>query len=345
MCKPVHTIGRTALKGTDGRPTGWQFMRHSSRIDECHHFLFRVGAQRARHFAAILCSRNAPAAHDGGLLSVSFRQARSTCPWLSIPSAESACFGWFIVAADEASATKRFFAVCESRLAKERCEDHSLTVFLPCFLHILHRTVVPLLKSGNLLNDLFRAANVLIHYPYIAELIQSIRRTINGSMVVVHGDNFDQQRHTCIAREILRLTLLESKTLDDFNSCRQLVELHDRVIQSFSGDWTTTTLQYRCRRHGCTHDAYCRRLGVGGSTGGGSALLLFGWSYLALHCMASSARQPLSIGSFLQVQLAILHMLPGATGMLMTTIGMRFLFGGSEKQLHSSCCHQHHCVL
>ena len=90
-----------------------------------------------------------------------FRQACGTGPWLHLPPKEFADFIWYIFCADEASSNWRFFAACQTRLVQVGRGGSSLSVFFPCLLHILHRTIVPLLRSGDLLNQLYRAANVL----------------------------------------------------------------------------------------------------------------------------------------------------------------------------------------
>ena len=154
-----------------------------------------------------------------------FCQACDIGPWLQVPNAQFACFVWFIFCADEAPANKRFLAACETRLA-ETAGHRALCVFLPCLLHILHRIVVPLLKGGNLLNELFRAANVLQQSTYLGGLIQSIGRKVGSTIVVVHEDDIDQPRLTRIAEAILRLTLCEGKAEDEVGKRVQQLFIH-----------------------------------------------------------------------------------------------------------------------
>ena len=189
-----------------------------------------------------------------------FCRACATGPWLRVSNTAFALLMWYIFCADEAASNTRFFAACETRLEKEGHGDYSLSVFLPCLLHILHRTVVPLLKSADLLNHLFRAANVLRHSTYWIGLIQAISRKIAADIVVVHEDNVDQARHTRIAETILRLTLCQGQAVEKLP--KPVQQLFNKILQCLRGDWTMTSLQYTCRRHGCTGGADCKQLAI-----------------------------------------------------------------------------------
>ena len=139
-----------------------------------------------------------------------FKLAPKICdcgPWLHVPSTQFASFLWFVFCADEAASNKRFVAACETRLAET--DGCPLSGFFPCLLHILHRIVVPIMRDGNLLNDLFRAGHVLQQSTYMKGLIQSSGRSINSNIVVMHEDDINQPRLKSIAEAILRLILCE----------------------------------------------------------------------------------------------------------------------------------------
>ena len=193
-------------------------------------------------------------------LWAAFCRACATGPWLRVSKTEFAFLMWYIFCADEACSNYRFYAACETRLESEGHGDYSLSVFLPCLLHILHRTLVPLLKHEDLLNQLFRAANVLRHSTYWVGLIQTICRKIGTDIVIVHEDNVDQARLTRIADTILRLTLCQGKALDDLP--KPVQKLFHKILQHLRGDWTMKSLQYKCLLPRCTGGADCKQLAI-----------------------------------------------------------------------------------
>ena len=73
--------------------------------------------------------------------------------------------------------------------------------------------LVPLLKTSDLLNHLFRAANVLRQATYWTLLIRAISTKIKNKLAVVHEEHLDQRRHRRIAETLLRLTLCQGKAL------------------------------------------------------------------------------------------------------------------------------------
>ena len=173
-------------------------------------------------------------------LWAAFCRACATGPWLRVATTEFAFLMWYIFCADEAAPNWRFFAACQTCLERERHGDYSLSVFLPCLLHILHRTIVPLLRSGDLLNQLFRAANVLRSSIYWVGLIQAVSRKIAADIVIVHEENVDQARHTRIAEKILRLTVCQGRALEDLQ--KPVQRLFNKILQHLQGDWTMAVL-------------------------------------------------------------------------------------------------------
>ena len=61
---------------------------------------------------------------------------------------------WMIFAADEASSNKKAFAISLASSSREKLLQH----YSPCMLHILHRSVVPLMKRKNLISSFSAAA-------------------------------------------------------------------------------------------------------------------------------------------------------------------------------------------
>ena len=82
-------------------------------------------------------------------------------------------------------------------------------------MHILQRVVLPLLRQKDMLNQLYRAANVLRSSTYWMGLINAICSKIARDIVVQHEDSPDQARFTRIAETILRLTLFDGKAEED----------------------------------------------------------------------------------------------------------------------------------
>ena len=80
-------------------------------------------------------------------------------PWSQLPGPELAKFIVLAWCADEASANKRLFA--QALRKAQLMRDNVLLVFNPCVLHILHRSVVPIIRHNSRINELFRAAHLL----------------------------------------------------------------------------------------------------------------------------------------------------------------------------------------
>ena len=80
----------------------------------------------------------------------------------------------------------------------------------------------------------------------------------------MHEDNSEQVRLTRRAEKTLRLTLCEGKPLDELTT--RTVQLYNRILHHFQGDWTMKSLQYRCRTHGCVGSANCKQLAINHTT-------------------------------------------------------------------------------
>ena len=81
-------------------------------------------------------------------------------PWGILPSAAACVWLVFVLCCDEASSNKRMIAFFEVKALAQWL--FVIVWFSPCFLHILHRAVMPALKRDNLVGDLYRATHVLV---------------------------------------------------------------------------------------------------------------------------------------------------------------------------------------
>ena len=84
-----------------------------------------------------------------------------------LPSAAVVMWICWVCIGDEASSNKRMWAFMESRLLASR--KQMITCLLPCIVHILHRSVVPILQTDHIHVELYRTGHVLIQLNSIIE--------------------------------------------------------------------------------------------------------------------------------------------------------------------------------
>ena len=110
-----------------------------------------------------------------------------------------------VFAADEHSANYRVYAQAVQAAADLR--PHVLVYFSPCILHILHRSVIPSLKYGNYINELYRAAHVMRVSSYWLTLVETAMMVIEKTLVVVHNSPPPDRVQRLVTEQILRLGL------------------------------------------------------------------------------------------------------------------------------------------
>ena len=81
------------------------------------------------------------------------------------------------------------WAFMESKLLASR--KQMITCLLPCIVHILHRSVVPILQTDHIHVELYRTGHVLIESSYWVKLYNSVMKLLMPSTItVVH--NFER---------------------------------------------------------------------------------------------------------------------------------------------------------
>jgi hypothetical protein len=157
---------------------------------------------------------------------------------------------------DDASSNRRVLAHAEYCAVNGR--RRVIFISSRCFIHILHRSVVPILRSHNINKDIYRAAHVLQVSSYWMSLIRSVRNTITSQIVVLHN-LVRNPHHHAVAEQILRLTYCDG--LPDEYLSRRRLRFMDHVLTSLPGDWTSSTIHYFCSGD-CASPAACRAAAV-----------------------------------------------------------------------------------
>ena len=115
----------------------------------------------------------------------------------------------FVLCCDEAASNKRMIAYFEVVALAKRL---NVTVwFNQCFLHILHRAVMPALKRDNLIGDLYRATHVLVVSSYWGAMIKA-SHALYEQVVVLHDAPAISEEDELVIDQILQLTLYDGKT-------------------------------------------------------------------------------------------------------------------------------------
>ena len=175
-------------------------------------------------------------------------------PWGDLPGTDQA--SWLVMAftADEASSNKKAFAQAVTALTAKR--PNVVIVFCPCLLHVLHRSVVPILKGRGSINAIYRVAHVLKVGTYWAALLQASRQVAAAALVIVHDKSPPAASHTSVAEHVLFIALGDGSPLELWP--KALRRKYDMLLQVFCGDWSTDTVRYTCRTNDCPGGARCR---------------------------------------------------------------------------------------
>ena len=129
-------------------------------------------------------------------------------------------------------------------------QDKVVVTFVPCLLHILHRSVLPALQVHNCVNELYRAGHVLQVASFWLAIVNSARQILNAGgrgcsgTVVLHNDMANDHVNHLVAKHLLQLTPCEGLP-DDHVSSRTL-RLRDELLDCFRGDWRLGIVQYKC---------------------------------------------------------------------------------------------------
>ena len=162
---------------------------------------------------------------------------------------------WFICVADEASSNLRLFA--QMAQACRRLRKRVLTHFGPCFIHVLHRCILPVLHFGNVLAELFRAAHVLNVNSYWGVMVRGVYRWALLKVVPAHFDLIPIAHHRAVATDLINLAYC-SGLPEDMIPPRTKV-FRDELLDTAIGDWTVTTLvKVACRHPNCAGGNACR---------------------------------------------------------------------------------------
>ena len=131
----------------------------------------------------------------------------SSVPWGAwglLPPDDVATWVVLVFGADLARSNLRLYAqIVEKCAGLRQCV---LTHFAPCRLHVLHKSVVPAMSMGGIINSMYRTAHVMRNGTYFGTLVKSCAVTLARSMLVVHNQD-PEPENTNIARKLLRLVL------------------------------------------------------------------------------------------------------------------------------------------
>ena len=133
-------------------------------------------------------------------------------PWGIMPASSACVWIVFVLCCDEASSNKRMIAHFEVVALAKRV--NVIVWFSPCFLHILHRAVMPALKRDNLIGDLYRATHVLVISSYWAALMKASQR-LYKAVIIMHDPPPISEHDARVNDQILQVTLYNGKTQDN----------------------------------------------------------------------------------------------------------------------------------
>eukprot|EP00969_Alexandrium_andersonii_P158703 7011457-Alexandrium_andersonii.AAC.1 len=109
-------------------------------------------------------------------------------------------------------------------------------MFTPCLLHVLHRSVVPIMHSFNIPSELYRAAHILHVGSYWMSLVKSCRQVVSKAIAVTHNLDVDPVDRA-VAQSILRLCLC--KGLPDEMLSQRVKRDRDALLDTLTGDWSS----------------------------------------------------------------------------------------------------------
>ena len=179
-------------------------------------------------------------------------------PWGVMPTQERVDWLIFVLCGDEATSNRRLYAQLEQFAHQTR--GGLVTLWCPCFLHILHRSIVPALRVSHAVDHLFRAANVLQVGTYWQSLLSATKAILKSSVVVLHHSAPADPAHQAVARHLLELTLGAGLPWNDIAPQRK--ETIEYVIEVFSGCWTSERVTFRCQDADCEGGAACQQRAV-----------------------------------------------------------------------------------
>ena len=102
-----------------------------------------------------------------------------------------------------------------------------LVFFQPCLLHMLHRSLLPGMRSNNIIGDLFRAAHSLRVASYWTMLFKSSESSLERRLVILHNVDHADEHYQKVARQILELVLDVHRFAGDAKKAAEA----DRIIE------------------------------------------------------------------------------------------------------------------
>ena len=120
-----------------------------------------------------------------------------------------------------------------------------------------NRSVIPIMQSKNLINDMYRAANVLQVGSYWYSMFRAVSLLVFKHIVVLHNHNGPASMlDRLVAKEILMLTL--GGGLDKEMISQHVVDDIECTLSLFPGDWTSDSIVVRCTDLDCAGGPACR---------------------------------------------------------------------------------------
>lgn len=126
--------------------------------------------------------------------------------------------------------------------------------FQPCMVHVLHRSVVPVLHLEGVMTDLFRASNAMRQSSYQSALLSGIELVLGSSLVVCHHYEPDP-RHQLVSRQVMEMTFCQGRPQEQRST--RMTRILEETLSTFVGDWTSDRIRYLCRVAGVVCVCVC----------------------------------------------------------------------------------------
>ena len=238
------------------------FRQKSVRKEHVFCCSVHVKTSRMAHPALLPCLPLMLQRTTAECLSVAIRRTAPFGPWDlrdldKLPS--SVQFLIFVLVSDQASSNLKLynqFLQVAIRLSGKPCQRPIIMWFVPCFIHVLHRSLVPILTAASLANELYRAACVLSVGTYWESLLKESICIVGSKLSVKHNSGPDRV-DAIVARQIAMLTLGEG--LPEAMMSQRARNDMEAFLGVFQGDWTSHTVMYFCSIPDCAGGQPCRK--------------------------------------------------------------------------------------
>ena len=127
-------------------------------------------------------------------------------------------------------------------------------------LHILHRSVVPLMKRKNLISSFFCSSHVLSNGAYWVAILQNLRIHLANKVVVMHDRTWPTGFDADVAQDLLNMTVADDLADEKVKQSKR--DLCNEMLGTFVGDWSSNVICVACSKPGCLRDEACKTSAV-----------------------------------------------------------------------------------